>query len=363
MFAAAAIFSSCQKGNNTNYVQRNKVVILNQGNYTEQNASVSVYDEDTRDLTPNAYSKSNNGTKLGATLMSGTYSSAGAGYLLCSNPDKIESINIITMKSLGNAYSSGLENAREITIGGNYLFVTNAGFEYTDLGTGFYEYTNSFVSIYDISSYMPNYVTKIDVGSDAQGIICFENKVLVATKQGIVTIEKDGSDFVKGNVYADPVYTGAVKYLCAGTNNRIYASVPDAGGILVFDPYDEKVIDRYQMPLSYDGYITSDTNGYVYSYATKYAADWSVESSDVYKMDLSGNVSKVVTGENIYSVGVSSYSGNLFSSEANGFTSNSIMTVTNMHNDTQVATKTTGVGTFRYLFFSYLDVETAEPAE
>ena len=99
---ASALFSACTPWQSVEYEQKNRVVILNQGNYTAQDASVYIYDEDTKEMTVNAYSKANNNTKLGATLMSGTYSMYGFGYLLCANPDKIEVVNILTMQSLSN---------------------------------------------------------------------------------------------------------------------------------------------------------------------------------------------------------------------------------------------------------------------
>lgn len=355
--AAALIFSSCEDGNSTSYVQRNKVVILNQGNYTEQNASVYMYDEDSKELTVNAYSKANNGTKLGATLMSGTYTNAGVGYLLCANPDKLETVNVLTMGTIANPVTEGLLNTREVVAGDGYLFVTNAGENPVDVGGGYYEYPESFVSIYNItSSYAPVLVGKINVGSDAQGMAYADGTLYVGTKAGIVIISKQGADFVKDDVYADEVYKGAVKYLCI-SGDYIYASVPGCG-VFKYDPSKGKATDYTEMTLSYDGFITADAAGNIYSYATTYAPDWSVESSDAYKLNVeTGVVSKVATGEYLYSIGVSPYSGHIFTSEANGFYTNSTMNITDLATGNHIDSKTTGVGTFRYLFFSYLDIE------
>ncbi|MBR5855849.1 MAG: hypothetical protein IKY70_01090, partial [Bacteroidales bacterium] len=154
--ALSAILFSCNKNNGTvsneNLEVKNKVVILNQGNYTEQNASIYVYDENTKTMTPNAYAAANNGTKLGATLMSGTYSSSGVGFLLCSNPDKIVIVDITTMAVLTAPVTTQLSNCREIIGGGGCLYVTNAGKEYNVNPDGSYEYTNSYVSVYSASS-------------------------------------------------------------------------------------------------------------------------------------------------------------------------------------------------------------------
>lgn len=355
---AVIAFSSCDNGTKDpyNYVPKNKVLILNQGNYTSQDASIYVYDEDTKEIIPNAYATANNGARLGATLMSGTYTMEGAAYLLCANPDKIVTIDIRNMKVLGSAaISGGLNNPREAVVGGTYLFVTNAGDERTDLGNGYYEYTKSYVAIYDISGIIPNHIKNIEVGSDAQGLVYLDNTLYVATKDGVVTIEKEGATFVSRGAYKDESFTGAVKYLCA-TQDKIYASVPGFG-VYEYAPYDKKTRKRFSdMPLSYDGYITASANGFVYSFATLYDNNWNVVSSGAYQLNPSNGVIKtVIEGENIFSVGVSNYSGYIFTSEANGFITNSTMNITNASTFEHIAEKTTGIGTFRYLFYSYME--------
>ncbi len=354
--AAVTALSSCSDNNDMpNYVTKNKVVILNQGNYMAQDASVYVYDESTKEITPNAYATANNGTKLGATLMSGTFTQGGAAYLLCANPDKIETVSILDMTSVNRAVNDGIKNPREAVVGGAYLFVTNAGEERTDLGNGYYEYNKSYVSIYDISNIVPTLHQSVQVGSDAQGLAFFDNTIYVATKDGMVIIEKEGSNFIKRDTYKDSEYTGAVKYICA-INDRIYASVPGYG-IYEYDPYDKKVRKRYNnLPLSYDGYITADFTGNIYSIATTYDNNWNVVSSGAYQLNTSnGNVTTIYNGENVFSVGVSNYTGYVYTSEANGFITNSTMTVTNALTHEHVDTKTTGIGTFRYLFYNYVE--------
>lgn len=352
-----AVFSilstSCEPLSSTNYVQRNKVLVLNQGNYLSQDGSVYVYDEDAATMTPNAYAKANNNTRLGATLMSGTYSNYGIGYLLCSNPDKIEVINMLTMQTLSNPVETNLLNTREIALGDEHFFVTNAGTEYEVQEDGSYEYINSYVSIYDQSNNNP--IDTVHVGSDAQGMIYYNDKLYVGTKEGIAILEKDGSKFTYAGTYTDEEYPGAVKYF-AYYNNLLYASVPGYG-IIAYDPADEKVRERYPVAYCLDsnGYITMDSEGNIYSFATKYNADWSsIESSNVYRINTkTGEAGEIFDGEYLYSVGVSPYSGNIFTSEANGFQSNSSVNIIDPKTATSVATKTAGIGTFRYLFFSY----------
>ncbi len=356
-FAAITLFTSCDNGTEDpyNYVPKHKVLILNQGNYTSQDASIYLYDEDNKTLLPNVYEAANSGAKLGATIMSGTFTSAGAVYVICANPDKIVTLDALNMKAIGTVVSDGVNNPREAVTGGDYLFVTNAGSERTDLGNGYYEYTKSYVAIYDISVIIPRYIQSVEVGSDAQGLIYFDNTLYVATKDGMVTLEREGSKFVKMDTFQDETYTGAVKYLCL-TQNKIYVSVPGFG-VYEYDPYDRKVLKRFNnLPLDYDGYITSDPQGFVYSRATIYDNSWNVESSGAYRLNpANASIATVFEGDNIYGVGASNYSGNIYVSDAKGFTGNSAMSIINSQTLSEIGTETTGIGTFRYLFYSYLE--------
>lgn len=356
--AISVILFGCNKKNgsyNTDEVEiKNKVVILNQGNYTEQNSSIYVYDENTKTMTPNAYANANNGTKLGATLMSGTYSSSGVGYFLCSNPDKIAIVDIITMKSITSPVTEGLSNSREIMGADGYLYVTNAGKEYNINADGSYEYTNSYVSIYSASSLI--HMDNVEIGSDAQGMAWLENRLFVGTKDGIAILVRQGNSLKLESVYKDEEYTGAVKYLCVA-NEKIYASVPGYG-VFEYDPYDGRTRERYELPLDSNGYICMGPDNKIYTCATIYnTTDWSVESSSVYQLDInSGDIKKIASGEYLYSVGVSHYSKNIFTSEANGFTTNSTIHILDQEQG-EVGSATAGVGAFRYLFVSYIGLK------
>lgn len=353
----SVILFGCNNNNgsiDTDVVVKNKVIILNQGNYTEQNASIYMYDEDSRTMTPNAYATANNGTKLGATLMSAIFSTSGVGYLLCSNPDKIEIVDILSMKSLTAPIIDDLSNTREIIGAGQFIFVTNAGKEYEVQPDGSYEYTNSYVSVYSTSGHV--HMENIEVGSDAQGMTYLDNRLYVGTKDGIVIIAREGNNLKVENVYQDEEFTGAVKYLCV-MNDKIYASVPGYG-VFEYNPYDMRTTKRFDLPLDSNGYITMSAQGKIYTYATIYnTTDWSVESSNVYELDPStGNIKTIASGEYLYSVGVSNYTGNVFTSEANGFSTNSTVQIYNPEKGL-VAAETAGVGTFKYLFVSYLSKE------
>ncbi|MBR5855752.1 MAG: hypothetical protein IKY70_00570, partial [Bacteroidales bacterium] len=178
-------------------------------------------------------------------------------------------------------------------------------------------------------------------------------RLFVGTKDGLAILVVNGNSLKLENVYKDDEYTGAVKYLCVA-DEKIYASVPGYG-VFEYNPYEGRTTNRYELPLDSNGYIYMGYDENIYTCATIYnTTDWSVESSDVYKLDpKSGNIETIASGEYLYSVGVSPYSKNIFTSEANGFTTNSTIQIIDPEKGL-VGSTTAGVGTFRYLFLSYV---------
>ena len=83
----AVAFSACSSdnGNDDPFRTVEYTYIFNQGNYTEQNGEISVYEEDTH-TTINRVFKQVNGYELASTIMDVTAIQTGLGYLLCANP-------------------------------------------------------------------------------------------------------------------------------------------------------------------------------------------------------------------------------------------------------------------------------------
>ena len=87
---AVVFFSSCEKDNPIPEITFDqKVLIINQGNFTEHSASLSLFDEKTMTITNRVYETAN-GISIGATIVSGTVSPQKEAYLVCNNPDKID---------------------------------------------------------------------------------------------------------------------------------------------------------------------------------------------------------------------------------------------------------------------------------
>ena len=351
-FAVSLVFTSCNS--DPLPTERHDVVyVLNSGNYSEHNGSIYLYDETTKRMENNIINKSN-GEELGATIMDGIYNAYGMGYILCSNPDKIEIIDLYRNpgRRLTNPITDAdgqLRNTREIMLGDNWIFVSNQGETYVEQPDGMYEYTNSFVSIFDANT--NTLAGKVEVGSDAQDLVYSNNKLYVATKDGIVVVrcEPTGDFRISNTIEPEADFAGPVKHMCI-VNGVIYASIPGKG-IWAVSIGSETTVDTYAMELDYDGYLFLADDGYIYTYVNDYAAG----TANVLKFDpKNGNVTSAVPeGHNFYSVGVSPATGNIFYSEPNDYITNSTMNVVDGKTGQIIDTQVAGVATYRYLFLSY----------
>lgn len=351
-FAVSLVFTSCNS--DPLPTERHDVVyVLNSGNYSEHNGSIYLYDETTKRMENNIINKSN-GEELGATIMDGIYNVYGVGYILCSNPDKIEIIDLYRNpgRRLTNPITDAdgqLRNTREIMLGDNWIFVSNQGETYVEQPDGMYEYTNSFVSIFDANTNI--LAGKVEVGSDAQDLVYSNNKLYVATKDGIVVVrcEPTGDFRISNTIEPEADFAGPVKHMCI-VNGVIYASIPGKG-IWAVSIGSETTVDTYAMELDYDGYLFLADDGYIYTYVNDYAAG----TANVLKFDpKNGNVTSAVPeGHNFYSVGVSPATGNIFYSEPNDYITNSTMNVVDGKTGQIIDTQVAGVATYRYLFLSY----------
>lgn len=353
--AMASVFSSCNTDPRPTE-RHDMVYLLNSGNFSEHNGSIYVYEESTRRMNSDIVKEMNDG-ELGATIMDGIYNPYGVGYILCSNPDKVEILDLYQNpgRRLTKPITDDndqLRNVREITLGDNWIFVSNQGDAYTELPNGMREYTNSFVSVFDATT--NSFVKKIEVGSDAQDLIYTNNKLYVATKAGIVVIrcESTGDFILSKTIEPDADFAGPVKYMTI-IGGTLYASIPGKG-IWAVGIAEERGIKTYPVELDYDGYLFQAADGCIYTYVNRYG-DQGDSSADVLKFDpKTGKAEKAVpTGTNFCSVGVSPASGNIFYSESNGYTTNSTMNVVDPKTGQIIDTQIAGVSTYRYLFLSY----------
>lgn len=345
----AATLFSCTKDDNPVVPSEKMVMVLNQGNFSEQSGSISLYDETTGTLVNRAYEAANGGISLGATLISGWVDDSKLAYLVCNYADKIEIVDASNGKIARAAIKNNLSSPRAICGDGRYLYVSNWSTEYTVNENYFYEYYKSFIAVFDATTHA--FVKKIEVGTDAEGVLVYNGYLYVATKAGIVVINTNSTDFPIVSTIRHSSVSGAAKNLVLDKNNKIWASFPSQG-LVKINPSTKSAESYVTVPVDeMDGYICTDGEGErVLTYKTTFNSSWMPEIARIYAVDItSGAVSTLYSGTYFYGVGSSSSTGNIFTAEVS-FSSNSTLKVLDK-NGVEIKSTAAGVGTSRYLSF------------
>lgn len=349
LLLCSLLITSCNLGDGPEEFYNDYVIILNQGNYTDQSGSISIYNELTRKITNRAFESANNNTSLGSIIMSGDINKYGNLYLLCSNPDKLMILDVWTLSTLRESVSSELSMPRVVYSDNDNFYITNYGDKSVQIGEYSFEYPESYVAIHDMSSL--RLLDTVRVGADAEGMVSYNNKLYVATKEGVTIVDINTLKVVKK---ISDQNLGAAKYFVQA-DNKIFASFPQYG-IAEIDPSSDEIVNRYEMAIDYyDGSISiSPDNKKIYSFTTEYDANWNAVSK-VTVLDLTtGSSSILKEGTQFYSIGVNPFTGNIYAADAS-FTSNSSLYVWDKDHNVVEENQAVGVATYRYLYVRNLE--------
>jgi hypothetical protein len=149
---------------------QNGVIILNEGNFTSGNGSLSFYDLDSAKYKANIF-QAENGVGLGAYIQN-AFIYDDKIYIVCNAPDKIEVVDRFSMKSVGTI-TFNLANPYAMTFVGNKIYVSNWG----TLNPTTFEYTNPFIAVYDLNR---TFLKKIARPKQPQNLWAVGNRVLVS---------------------------------------------------------------------------------------------------------------------------------------------------------------------------------------
>jgi hypothetical protein len=173
---SALLFTSCSSDDSSDDTAlgtyTNGVLVLNEGNYTSPNASISYISNDLATFQNNVFSLVNPNITLGDTGQDiGFYNNLA--FIIVNNSHKIEVVNRYSLEHIATI-ESGLNNPRYIAFSNGKVFVTNWG----DAANP----NDDFVAIYSISDY--SYNTSVPVAEGPEKIIEQNGKLYIAHSGG-----------------------------------------------------------------------------------------------------------------------------------------------------------------------------------
>ncbi|WP_289662712.1 YncE family protein [Flavobacterium panacagri] len=166
IIASAFLFASCSSDNDDNNdvplgAYDNGVLILNEGNFKDVNASVSYLSNDLATFQNDIFKVVNPTAVLGDVAQSLSFSNDKA-FIVVNNSNEVEVVNRYTLKSLGTI-TEKLENPRYSVVLNDKLYVTNA--------------ISKAVTVYDAKTYA--YLNSISIGKTSEKIVTANGKLYV----------------------------------------------------------------------------------------------------------------------------------------------------------------------------------------
>ncbi|MBZ0199473.1 MAG: hypothetical protein K8H86_06370 [Ignavibacteriaceae bacterium] len=205
LFVTSLLISSCSKDNPVNpppSASSKGIYVVNEGAFSQNNASLTYYNLETGDVDYNAYSNANNGTPLGDNANS-MFILNDKGYIAVDNSNKIEIINLDNFKSLGQIDLGAGGSPREI-----WMVDSTEGYA-TSL------YSNQVIKFNTVTK---SITKKIDVGSYPEGIVGSSGKLFVANSGFGVSNSISVIDIATQNI---------IKTLHVGFNPRVIIAASD----------------------------------------------------------------------------------------------------------------------------------------
>jgi len=304
------------------------IFLANEGNYGVPNAEVTFVSQDLNSIEQNIY-KSNNGENLGDVLQTIDYNGDYA-YLVLNNSNKITVVNRYTFKKAGEI-STELNSPRYIAFANNFVYVTN------DLYG-----SEKYVSVYKQNDL--SFVKKITVADAAERVVTVGQNIFV-----------QNASFGFGN---------KISYINTSTNEvQSEITVPDGqiqkivsdGSSVYAIASDFGLADSYIYQISSTGNISKTITVTGIENATNLCVDggkfYFTSGMKIYAMDMKTATVPLApiataTESQAYSglYGFSVIDGKIFTSDANGFTADSKITVYDT-SGTIIKTFSAGTGT------------------
>jgi len=341
-FLCLPVFLSC--GKEEEYTPDDYTcLIVNQGNYTSSNGSLSILKPDGT-VGQEVYTKAN-GWKLASIIESVTLH-RDMLILMCANEDKVEIIDSKTFKVICEPIR-GIGIPRYCAVYNNNAYVTC-----TD---SWAPTANGQICKIDLTT--KTLVKKIGINGIPEGIKELNGLLYVAASDGVTVINPNTDEIVTQIKIAEKDVDA--KQLRADYEGRLWVSFTSYGknGIASLDIHTNEFslfIPLENMDLWGTIDITPDGKSLLYLYSAEVVgaqnpdSETAIYSFDIVTKTLQAN--PIISGAGFYGFNVNPSNGDIYTANVNGFVTNSVMYVYNASGEKINEGLITGVGSCRFVF-------------
>lgn len=191
-FVAIVGFTACENSEQPKGAYQAGVIVINEGNFTDADGSLSYFNTTTKEVETNIFSKVNNEAILGDVVQSVTVH-GDIAYVIVNNSNKVEVVNAHTMESI-TSFESMMPRYMAIANGKGYL---------TEWDADFVNFTNdSKVLIVDLNTH--TVTGSIKTGSGAEQIVFANGNLYVSDSwDNTITVINPVTDMVVTTITTD----------------------------------------------------------------------------------------------------------------------------------------------------------------
>jgi len=332
LFISILVFNSCTSEEVEPLgVYENGFFVLNEGGFMAGNAGITYISNDYLTIEQHVF-KNVNVVDLGDTAQS-IFMYENKAYIIINGSNKIEVVNRYTMEQITTIIGSGINNPR-------YMVAHNGKGYISNWGSAF-DGTDDFVSVIDLDS--DTLISMISVGEGPEKLEVVSDYIFVALKGGYgfnnqITVLNSTTDMVQtsisvgdipNSIYAD----GDDLYvLCAGKES--WTGAESNGAFYKINTNTLQVENSWNFAISeHPNYLIFDANSFYYHL-----------NGGVYKWDGSSVLPIVSeTGLSGYYYGMYAKDQKLFTTDAVDYSSEGVLKVFNLNDNTEIQSITTGI--------------------
>ena len=308
LIALVLVFQSCSEQEQLPQGEFARgVIVINEGNFSSANGSISFYNEDKQQVTQDIFAKVN-GTAVGGLLQS-VYFHDDRAFIIDNLGSRIHIVNASTFEYI-TTLEEGLSAPRYMVAMDGKAYISNWG-QFDDN----FNLPDSYVSIIDLSTYEETSFIATDQGSE--GIFAYEGMVYVANSfSNTVEVIDPSTESVVSQI---EVQWGPQSFL-EDKNGSIWllsSSFIGPSYLSTLDLNNDEVIKAISISDYAKSLNINGTGDQLFYLSAPFGEDSRVFSHDI-SLDVA-NTEPIITAENIYGLGVHPETDNLFLANHNGF--------------------------------------------
>ena len=286
------------------------VIIVNEGNFSESNGSVSFYNESNSVVSQDIFEKAN-GVATGGLLQS-VYYYENLAFIIDQVGNRIEVVEAETFKSVATI-DQGLNTPRYMVVINGKGYVSNWG-NYDQN----YDLPESYVAVIDLGSYTVLKDIKTDNGSE--GMLAFAGSVYVANSySNTIEIIDTANDTVNGSI---SVATSPTSFI-EDKNGKVWvlsSSFLSGSALSQLNLVTEKVLKSFSIADPAKSLNLNSAGDKLYYLSTPYMADAEVREVSIEATEDAAEA--LIVAPNLYCLGVDPKTGIIYLGNHNGFQGN-----------------------------------------